>query len=285
MEPLEGLLGQVLPTFPGGFLALLFGRKGIGKTSLALTAFKRPDIYVNEMTPDLYASYSKRLGVGWRVCHHIGAEEGTMEGTVRRTWRRVDDPPELPLELRCADIVVDSISNAPRPLAILRQLREHCRTTGSRAIAIAHTTKSGELAGREAAAHLVDTMIELDQVEGHRRIFGHKHRGGPHHLVVFVLGAKGPAVPKWDRYYSIEGKGPGYRVSPYPARNARYARRLAVAAKDGAEDLPAPPVAVSMEDLGKLGGWAEPSDGVDRRDFALGIGLPYFDASGELHKP
>ena len=209
----------------------------------------------------------------WRVCHHTGALDTGS------------DDPGLPLELRCADIVVDSVSNAPRPLAVLEQLHDHCQATGSRSIAVAHTTKRGELAGREALAHYADTIVELDQVDGHRRIFGHKHRGGPHHAAVFVLGANGPTVPAWDRYYSIEGRGPGYRVSPFPSQQTRHARRLAVAAKEGAGELPGAPLAVSMLDAGKLGGWVEPADGAARRDFALGVGLPYLDASGETHKP
>ncbi len=265
IEPIGGVLGLALPSLPRGFLALLYGRKGIGKSTIALEVFERPWIWANEMTPDRIAAYARRLG---KRAH---------------TFVVPGDP--LVLSPRAREGIFDSVSATRSPLETMKTLHAHCRATGARIVAIAHTTKRGDLAGREALAHEADSLIELDELDGFRRVVPHKHRAGNERTVLFRMGPKGPEAPKWDRYYSIEGTAPGFRIVPFPSRKTRFARRLAEASEGKGDALPQPPIAVAMEDHGRLGGWKEPTDTAERRGFALAHGLPYYDAEGTLHQP
>ena len=281
-----GLLGHVIETLPIGDLCLVYGQKGVGKSTLAFRAFtpphddQLPGVYIvsREMKPRRVLQYCRRLGVRPdRVLYPPPAVPG-------------EPLPPLDLPDDAHSVVYDSISMDGNGVERLAELEAHRDRVGARVLLISHVTKDGKAAGRESLSHAVDSVIRLDYAGGMRRITVQKHREGTIRAesVLFRFdGAGVPVLPQWDRYYSVEGQPPNYHLSPWPDGKARRYGAALVAAAAGklAGPLPSPPVAVSTVYAGALGGWVEPQDGDERRRFALAHGCPYLDARGELHHP
>ena len=278
---LAGPLGRVL-ALPPGDTALVSGPKGCGKSSICFRAMPGAWIVSSEMAPPLVNSYCLRLGVeAYRVSVPRYDEHMIDLGI------DVDDP-------RVVDLVIDSISACPNPAAVLAGVRQLCRDYGMRALLVAHVTKAGDVAGAAKMGHDVDAVVRVEVEAEHRRITIEKTRAGITGSALFDLTADGVRGPEWSRFYSVEGRAPGYRVVPFPTgeRRLAYASLLRAAAHGQAPTWwkakpPKPPFAVSALDGGDLypGKWVEPADGAARREFALSHGLPYLDAKGVLHTP
>lgn len=267
-DHLAGLLGRVLDRFPAGRLALLYGPRGIGKSTVALSAWKLgAHVYTLEMDPALVADY----------CHRIGTTPAWIIAP--------SSPSELVYPPEALRVVLDSLSaTGPEAVPCLQALLAHCRGTGARAIVVVHTTKAGTIRGPETIPHLADTVVRLEELDGNRALVPEKHRGSPARAVLYRITDRGAVLPAWDRYYSVEGTPPGLRLVAFPSPGTwtRHAGRLARAAKKRDGTLPPPPLALSMLDAGQLGGWVEPPDGAERERFSIAHGLAYLRADGFL---
>lgn len=151
-------------------LVLLTGEPGAKKTTRALdlvsriaVALNQPALYVSlEMGPEMLASYATRIQADVHRVHVIG---------------------ELALTRDVADVapiavVVDSLAHAgdhAAQLATLLELRELVHTRGMFGLAIQHMTKDGDVAGRMALQHAVDTTVHLTLEEARttKHRFGH----------------------------------------------------------------------------------------------------------------
>lgn len=264
----------------GGGLLLLWGGPGSGKTTVALqalgapepsssssssatalTSLTSPDVITSEMSPDLVLAYARRIGV---QVSRIWAPTAELE---LETFGA-----ELPADGR--PIIYDSLTNGPEAVGVLGELQRYAEAHGVVVVAISQATKDGKFRGDRRLEHNADTVCELRDGRG----IVTKNRRGPLGTFVFDLNELGAQTRVWDRYYSVEGTHPNYRVVPWPS-GGRYAaplRQHKTLADRGIE-LPPPPVAVSAEasDL-YPGGFIEPPDVEQRRAYAEGLGLPFW---------
>lgn len=269
-RPLLGILGDLVDLPPGG-VALVHGPRGVGKTSLLLQSLENPWVVTCEMVPELVQRYAARMGV-------------RLAGISVPEWQ--EDPPELFLNVPRAaeppDLLVDSLTATGRPVEALAAVQVYCRHQAARALVIAQQTKEGEVRGSATLGFDVDVEIRLDYDGKNRRIIVEKNRFGALGSTTFCMKDGVPALPDFDRYYSVEGEAGRYRLEPYPNPKARYADYLKKAEQSRQQGdeilrLPDPPLAVSALhcDLYK-NGWVEPADFADRRAFAKRYGVPYY---------
>lgn len=268
VKELQGVIGKIVG-LPASYVLLISGRRGSGKTTLALEAMTRPWVVTTEMDPALVVNYARRIGQRLEaVSVPSWAEDGSSDWSLN-----IEDE-------RPRDIVVDSISASGAPLAALEAVRAWCLRTGSRAIVVAHQTKAGEAAGQAAMLHLADVELEIDIEAEHRTLRAKKNRFGGLKQAVFDLRQVGPSQAVRNRYYSIEGHGGDFRLVAYPSQGPHAAYLAAVdrARAEGEDlELPPPPVAVSAQPSRLYpSGWVEPADVDDRRAFAEACGVPYF---------
>lgn len=264
--PLLGLIGELIE-LPIGALCLFYGPKGIGKTTVAIGTFPAALFGTTEMGPDLVRDYAARLGA-------------TLAGV---RVPRVTREPEVSVDLRAGgpvDYVLDSLNGTRAPAAALAACRALCEL-GGRVIALAQVTQDGDIRGGEDLGHDCDVVIRFDHHAGNHRIVVEKNRFGPTTSRVFRLGPNGADRAPRDRYYSVEGQAPHYRLEPYPSSSAKHAAVLAEQEKRLADGfpsaLPAPPAAVAALKSGLYaGGWIEPEDVDARRAFAEAAGVPYW---------
>lgn len=271
--PLRGPLARALKP-KRGFVVLVAGSRGLGKSSLAIGSPALPARVVScEMDPPTASAYAKRLGAkvdAWRA--HLDIDRADLG---------LEDP--VP-----AFLVVDSLQAHPytTPVELVEALREWAQRVGSVVFVTSQVRKDGEIAGFEAVPHTVDVVIELDRVDGQRRIKITKNRGGRESEVLFDLDNFAEAGARWSpRYYSIEGSPGNLRAVAWPSpKRARFAGYLAAAAKDSAlrGALPPPPAALACQDAGELYGcrWVEPADVAERQKWATENGLPWFTPEG-----
>ena len=269
--PLGGVLAGLID-IPPGEVALLYGGKGIGKSTVALQAFRDFDFVTCEMPPEKVRAYATRIGASIRQISQ--ARTVDVDGEQRL---------ELGLSQDATAIVFDSITETGAPVETIDALRTHCADTGARCIAIAQVTRKGESRGGEAPLHKVDIVVRLDAVDGVKQLVVEKNRGGPEGTRVFELFEGGARLPKRRYYYSVEGSAPAYRLVPYPSDGAKYAdfwkwAEAELGREDGAPvHLPKPPAAsAARRSTLYRGGWMEPEDAQSRRDFALACGVDYF---------
>lgn len=298
IPPEAALFGVLAPLLlPVGYVGLLHGPRGAGKTSLALAALVpsrtgvtlpassrsasvTPDdvdataapgprgvtVYTSEMDPALVLAYAGRLGV---------------ELDDVRTPHRPEDP-HAPIvwdfPQRPTDLILDSLTALGREVDALHDLIAYCTRSGSRALVIAHEVKQrGEVRGSAEIAYLVDLEIRVTREGGYRLAEVLKNRFGPEVSIPFTLGGKGAGLPTWDRYYSIEGEGGRYSVKPFPP-GGPYAD--AYRDPEIIKVLPPPPLAVAAQRSPLYAGfWVEPADIAERRDFATRLGLPFWSPS------
>lgn len=159
-----------------GSLVIISGPPGTGKTTLLLQAgagivreTDRPVLYISgEQGRDRVVGNAERVGVGEAKLYIIGKEHdgADMHQVIAYAER-----------YRPGVIVVDSLGTAFVPtcggepgktsqcIAVTQYLLDYCTREKVSCIIVAHVNKDGELAGPEAAAHLVDTVLELDPAE------------------------------------------------------------------------------------------------------------------------
>lgn len=286
---LAGVLGSLLLLPPGRSL-LIYGDRGTGKSSLALTAFDGPIYISSEMGPSLILAYAKRLKR--KVGLVSMSELETAEDLEEVLNLHLDDAEIV------ADVIIDSLTGTGRPLEAWTIAREYAERHGVRAIGILQTVKSGRERGDARLGHDADAIAEVRNRGSYREIIIRKSRFSPETSGAFRFTSRGQlARPDWDRYYSIEGDPPGLWLEPYPNRKARYAAPLkaleALRRKGGKpepgsalESLPEPPCAVAAE-FSPLypGGWIEPGDIDARRAFAERSGIPFWSPRQVKAKP
>ncbi len=262
--PLLGPLAG-LAELPAGFVMLLHGIKGGGKTTIGLMSLSDPYVVSCEMAPRLLLAYAKRLGVrtsGVSV-PEAAADPGAPFAVDLRIPRRV-----------VSDVLLDSLTRTTDPAAALEALKDHCARTGARGIAIVQHTKDREMRGPASLGHDADVIIEVFP----GRLVVEKNRFGSLGSKLFTLGAHGAERPTWDRYYSIEGNGPDYRITDWPQRtNAPLAAPYRLLGKIEGLTLPLPPVATACDHSEVYpGGWIEPADIEARIAFARRNGLDFW---------
>jgi hypothetical protein len=297
-DHLGGALGRVIRLKPG-HIALIKGIRGAGKSSIALTAFHGvsfPWLISAEMDPEQVEDYVARLGV------KLG---GTSVPGMRRAHQipgQLVDPYDVPKAAKetefaysfglpvfgfFPDLVADSLSAMGDPVEALAMLRRHCAETGARAVVTTQLTVEGTARGGASIEHDVDVVVSIVRMPGGmRRLDVEKNRGGNETSLIFKLGRKGIEIPTWTKAYSIEGRGPDFKIVPFPTRKTEFSAYLKAVAKGEEDEAPKPPFAVSAEDGGSLytTRWVEPEDGDERREFALKHGLPYYEpSSGKLY--
>lgn len=272
-DELHGLLGR-LASLPRGKILLLHGTRGIGKTSLALTAFRRPHVATSEMEPEELLRYARRLGARVHGVSAIRVEELEGETAV-----------DLGVGPGADELVVDSLTATSADVAAMRAVKAWCDATGGRACVVLQHTKDGQYAGSSAIAHAGDVEAELVAGDGERKLRLVKNRFGSLGDLEFALGPKGPYAPVRGRYYSVEGRPGAYRLASYPSAGAQRAAYLEAVERDRAHgrstlELPDPPVAVAaVPSVLYPGGWVEPEDQATRAAFAEARGVPYFSPS------
>lgn len=267
--PLGGILSSL--ELPIGNVALIYGVRGTGKTSIGMAALRKPWIASSEMDGQLLAEYRDRLGLSF-----AGVSVPRRLEVPDAHGRTVDLG--LPVDLE-ADLLVDSLTATGDDVGALAAAMAYAQS-GRRVIVTAQVTKEGGPRGPATIEHDPDLVIELDTDEDRGIARVKKNRAGPLSTLVFQLGRDGATALAWNRYYSIEGKGGAYRLEPWPSRSARFAELLRAAEAgqlgEGLE-LPPPPLAVACERSSLYrGGWIEPADIARRKQFAADNGIPYW---------
>lgn len=269
--PLQGPLAEV--HLPPGRVALLYGGKGAGKSTLALQVLDEPVWVSTEMQPAAVLRYAARVGA--RVAAVVVPDDAL-------------DLAAVPTQLRGRDVVLDSLSETAAPEQALQAVQEYASENGVRALVIAHVTKSGDMRGTEVLRHRVDLVLRLS-VEGGRRVLElEKNRHGPTKSFELSMSAQGLEAPNRRAYYSIEGSGSALRLVAYPGGGERlvWAGPLDVASS-GKLKLPPPPLAVSAQSCALYDPpWALPEDEPARRAFAEAHGVPYWsplESHGNRH--
>ena len=270
-EPLLGPVGQVLQ-LGRGYVALVYGGPGIGKTSLCLQAFDSPTVATLEMSVEQARAYCRRLGVR--------AFEYYTELDWEDEW--------LGLGLEPRELVVDSVQEAATHIEeggateVTRRLIHWAERTSSRVLLIGQVTKDGTVAGSNKVPHMVGAVVGLEfGPTGARTVFTDKNRFGELARATFALEADAPVAA---RYYSVEGKSGRYALVPFPSPDSGYyaglLRLYATESDGGRRRLPDPPAAVAALPAGALypGEWIEPVDAPQRATFARDNGVPYFNA-------
>lgn len=246
---------------------MLHGPRGIGKSSLAYTAFRRPWVSTSEMDPDLVQSYARRSSI-------------QLAGSARAELRRDLDGEPI-AELNAPDVgpdglVVDSLTALGHEEATLSAVKRWCAVACAPAICVLHHTKDQLPSGTAWLLHMGDVEVAVERRDGQRTISVLKNRYGALGDLTFSLGATGVALPTRDEYYSVEGTGP-YRLVSWPATTAvRHADMLRHAEKHP-EGVPNKPCSVSaLASALYAGGWAEPADWEARRAYSEANGVPYW---------
>lgn len=274
LRPLVGQLGALLSVRPPAVVAM-HGRRGSGKTTLALQACRRPHVVTAEMDEDLVSAYLARLGVRHAGISRPRRAEDEAGQPVLRWGASAEEADEL---------VLDSATETGDELLAVQMARAWAIRRSGVAIVIFQHTKAGEARGSAQALHACDVEVLVEQLEGERLVSVVKNRFGGTASAAFDLADGAPAAPARDRYYSVEGEAPAYRLVPYPSpRSGPYAAfwRWAEAelGKDEGEpvSLPDPPCAVAAlrSELYRPP-WAEPPDVAARAAFARAQGVPYW---------
>ena len=159
-EPWHSLLGPPgdsgLPVSDNddGTSALVYGKKGTGKTSLLLrlaASVRGAVVWVPAevgMGPAMIKSYAVRLGLelrdGFRIVEPGSLEE--MAGDVAAKRRTL--------------VVLDSVSAFDHPITAWKLFRE--ASPGAAFFAVVHATKRGQMAGAEKLGHLCDTIVRIN---------------------------------------------------------------------------------------------------------------------------
>lgn len=295
---LGGIIGRLVRLEPGEIL-LLKGPKAVGKTSIALTAFagvSLPWILTNEMSIGKVKSYAERLkvrycGVSWPFLYELEPPEYEIGGPRPIPEERID------LAIRSdrpRSYVYDSLNGLATPAKVLAAVRELVNRSGGRAVVTSQVTTQDEARGGPTIEHNVDAVVRIERADGDaRRAVAEKTRSGPEGSLIFTIDEATGAIglPRWDRYYSIEGRGPDYEIRSFPQPGGtppQYAAFLA-AARSGRlpteirAALPKPPIAVAALDGGALyegpNRWIEPPDAAARCRFATMHGLSYYSPS------
>lgn len=135
-------------------------------------------------------------------------------------------------------------------------------------------TKEGDPRGPKTLEHDVEIHVSLKVKDGYQVAIVEKNRHGALGSFPYRLTEKGAEKPTWDRYYSVEGRYPDYRLEPFPSSGRwadpfRYPEKLA-------NPLPEPPLAVAAErNLLSPSGWQPPADLEARRAFCNRAGVPF----------
>lgn len=292
-------------------IVLLHGPPSGGKTTVALAAMGRPltgpelddagssgntieeppdrrhgrpaFLSTSEMSPDLVRSYSGRIGY---AVERIGVprfREGTPIPTSADEAGRLFG---IPSDLLGADLILDSLTELPEPLRALAAVRAYVRGFQCRAIVIAQDTKDGDVRGSAKVTYQVDVVCDVAHAP-HWRVLtvGPKNRCvGGSAAVLFAIdehgtGRIGPPAWEPDRYYVVDGKGPQYRLIPWPSNEAGNLADPLRAAERRALRLPPPPCAVAAARSRLAGGYQSPPDERARRLFAERAGLVFADPS------
>jgi len=220
-----------------------------------------PQVFTSEMAPDLVLDYCQRIGVRVGRVDLVQLDPDTGALSV-----------ELPQDAR--PVLLDSITATGAEVPTLYALQQHARSRGSVVVVIAQATKDGRIRGDRRLAHACDVLVMVEQLgDGTNVAHVEKSRFGPNIAIPFALGPDGASSPTWDRYYSIEGRGPGYQITPWPS-SGKYAAPLAKS-DQLKRPLPQPPCAVAAEFSPIYGGFIEPSDIEARAEFAARAGLPF----------
>lgn len=251
---------------PPGNVLLLYGVRGIGKTSIGLGAFRRPWFVSSEMEASQVLQYSRRLGAALEGVSEVSQNE---DGS----WSL-----GIPPQVETRDLVLDSVSVSD-PVALFGAVRE-LAVQGWRAVVTSQVTVEGAPRGGESVPHLSDVLVELSTDGPNRTLNVLKNRLGPEAGLIFELTAEGPVRPKWSHYYAVAGKPPSYRLVPYPFGKAP-GFSVYQAAEQGELQIPAPPLAVSAMRSGLYGGWVEPPDLVQIQSFCERIKIKHWSPNGD----
>lgn len=219
--PLRGLLGELLQ-LPAGDVAVVYGPKGAGKSTLALTAFDAPIYLTSEMPAATILRYARRCKVRLgEIVQYQRQAERCIDG--------VEVLPVIPLSQEpgeVVDLIIDSISATGEPELAFAALRDFCAVTGARALALVQVTKDHQARGSEAILHMADAVVRVD----HRRIVVEKTRSGAGGALPFTLTAAGPRRLVRKGFFSVEG--PPYRLLGYPDPTAQFDSLLRRAERD-----------------------------------------------------
>lgn len=278
--PLRGLLGELLQ-LPAGDVAVVYGPKGAGKSTLALTAFDAPVYLTSEMPAATILRYARRCGVRLgEIVQYRRQAERCVDG--------VEVLPVLPLSTEPGDVVdliVDSISATGEPEVAFAALREFCAATGCRALALVQVTKDHQARGSEAILHMADAVVNV----AYRRIVVEKTRSGASGALPFELTAAGPRRLVREGFFSVEG--PPYRLLGFPDPSAQFDGLLRKAERDRSfgrllrelrEHVPGIAVSARASAL-YVAGAVEPDDWRERARCALLEGSAYYHAElGQL---
>jgi hypothetical protein len=258
-----GVLGELTP-LPPGKVAVLFGERGSGKSTVALQAIERPAVITTEMGPDRVAEYCGRLGVE----------------LVRSAAPELGDDGEWRWEHPCegaTGLVLDSLNGeGPGHVAAFMALaRRLAVSLNLPAICVAQITVEGGVRGGEHAPHAADVVARIERsANGWRRLVVEKTRFGPERHTLFQLGGAAGLSQQLvgEYFYEVVGAEGRYRLEPYPFH------RSEVWAAVEAEELPKqkPPVAAAARKAPLYGGWVEPPDHLARAAFCAALGVTYY---------
>lgn len=230
-----------------------------------------PLVLTFEMEAELVLAYARRLHV------ELGEVVEPELDPVTGAGLELPKVPGVP-------VFLDSLTATGDPVRTLHQLRDWSKGTGGLSVATVHVTKEGDPRGPKTLEHVADVHIALDTREGYCVATTRKNRFGELFSVPYILTATGAARPTWDRFYSVEGRGPEYRLEPWPSGGRwadpfRHVEQLP-------EQLPPPPLAVAAE-RSKLapGGWQAPADLEARERFAARAGCPFWRVPSSSSSP
>lgn len=265
-----------LTRIPPGYVALVSGDPGAGKTTVSLDLFDDVQVVALETSGDLAAAYCTRIGVrhGGIYDRSVIDPDADLEGALALD------------RLAGGYAVFDSLSAlGNRAEEALRHIMAWARRTGGRAVVIQHATKDGAVSGALSLQHYVEVVIWVGQRRGQRYAKTTKSRWAPQREVLFAL--EDDRADPTPRYAVVEGPvgGPYELVAWPPAvgqREPTYGGAYRLAER-GELALPPPPLATAaMRSRLYPGGLVPAPDALEREAWAIDQGAPWMSVADLL---
>lgn len=258
-EPPSVLRGPIasVANMPDCATLLLYGRRGVGKSTLALQAVERPAVISTEMSAEQVVRYATRLGVHVVCVAPVVATQGE-DGRWDYSW-----PYEAP---EAGGLVVDSVNGVADPVGFFRWVRAEADRRGLPLVLTGQVTTEGTLRSGTSIPHEVDVVVQLTPSAGGVVMVSEKNRFGPLRSAVW-------RAQQQDRRYVVTGGQGDYALGVWPWTSSEvyddYDAKLI--------NLPPAPTAVAARRT-RRDGYVDPEDVAERAAFAEAAGVTFLDA-------